>query len=104
MLERGLNAYTSAKTQAAAKNRATLNSKGTFALIFTLVSTTGYVVSSLTTSMRRLFVSPVVLRKMYSLCDDMVETDASGTPTVYSVESKYVRCALSVNWIFSLST
>ena len=41
---------------------------------------------------------------MYSLWSDRVDTATSGTPTVYSVESKYVWWASSVNWIFTVSS
>ena len=56
------------------------------------------------TSIRRLSTRPVVFRLMYSLWSDRVDTATSGTPTVYSVESKYVWCASSVNWIFTVSS
>ena len=89
---------------ATAKNLTMLKSKGWRALISTPTSAMGYDTSSPTTSMRRLSTGPVVLRLRYSLWDEYVDTCTSGTPAVYSVESKYVWCASSVNWIFSVSS
>ena len=81
-----------------------LKLNGSGALIDTFSMLIGYDTSSPTSSTVSVSTLPDALMWMYSLSLTAVDTSTSGTPTVYSVVSKNVWCASSVNMILSVSS